>query len=69
MTPALLAQIVALIVQFGPLAVNKFLELDGIRNLGPEEKVNVANLIAAAHASNADTIATVEAWKQANGLV
>lgn len=68
MNQTLLEQIVLLIVQLGPLAVEKFLKLEGILNLGPDEKQNIANLIAASTAADQDTIDRVAAWNKAHGL-
>ena len=68
MNPQLIAEIVALIVQLGPLGVDLFVKLEGLLNLGPDEKQNIANAIAAANAADADTIARVSAWMSANGF-
>ena len=69
MNPNLLQLIISLIVQLGPLAVEEFLKVEAALNLTPDEKVNVANAIASAHSSNADTIAKISAWMAANGMV
>lgn len=68
MTAALLAEILGYIIQLGPIALDGFLKLEGILNLSSDEKQNVANAIASANASDADTIAVVDAFKQAHGL-
>jgi L-cysteine desulfidase len=68
MTPQLIEEIVALIVQLGPLAVDLFVKLEGLLNLGPDEKKNIANAIAAAQAADQDTINRVAAWMKANGF-
>lgn len=68
MTPELIASIASLIAQLGPLAVELFVKLEGLMNLGPDEKQNIANAIASADQADADTIAAVDAWKKANGL-
>lgn len=68
MTPQLLTEIVALILQLGPVVLDAFLKLPALLNLGPDEKQNVANAIAAANASDADTLALVDAWKKEHGL-
>lgn len=69
MTPALLMQIVAFVVQLGPVVLADFLKLEGILTLGPDEKQNVANAIASAASADADTIALVDAWKNEHGIV
>lgn len=68
MTPQLLEEIVALIVQLGPLAFDLFVKLEGLLNLGPDEKQNIANAIAAANKADQDTIGRVTAWMAANGF-
>jgi hypothetical protein len=68
MTPQLIEEIVALIVQLGPLAVDLFVKLEGLLNLGPDEKKNIANAIAAAQAADQDTINRVADWMKANGF-
>lgn len=68
MNPTLLSEIVALILQLGPLAVDLFVKLEPLLNLGPNEKQNIANAITAANAADADTINRVAAWMQANGF-
>jgi hypothetical protein len=68
MTPQLIEEIVALIVQLGPLAVDLFVKLEGLLNLGPDEKKNIANAIAASNAADEDTLARVAAWMKANGF-
>lgn len=68
LTPDLIAEIVALILQIGPLAIDFFEKLQPLLNLGPDEKANIANAIAASNAADADTIARVAAWMKANGL-
>ena len=68
LTAGLVEEIVALIVQLGPLAVDLFLKLEGLLNLTPDEKQNIANAIAAANQADAQTIRKVTAWMQANGF-
>jgi len=68
MNPQLIEEIVALIVQLGPLGMQLFLKLEGLLNLGPDEKQNIANAIAAANQADAETIAHVNAWMAANGF-
>lgn len=62
------AAIAALIIQLGPVALQMFLALESRLNLGPDEKQNIANELAAANSSDADTIARVNAWMLANGF-
>jgi hypothetical protein len=68
MTPQLITEIVTLILQLGPLGVDLFLKLEGLLNLTPDEKANIANAIAAANTADNDTIARVSAWMSANGF-
>jgi hypothetical protein len=68
MNPQLLEEIIALIVQLGPLAVDLFVKLEGLLNLTPDEKKNIANAIAASTAADVDTIARVTEWMTANGF-
>ncbi len=68
MNPQLIEEIVALVVQLGPLAVDLFVKLEGLMNLGPDEKKNIANAIAAAQAADQDTVNRVTAWMKANGF-
>lgn len=68
MTPALIAAIAELIATLGPLGLKLFLTLESQLNLGPDEKTNVANAIAAANAASDDTIAAVADWMKANGF-
>jgi hypothetical protein len=68
MNPQLLEEIIALIVQLGPLAVDLFVKLEGLLNLTPDEKKNIANAIAASTAADQDTIARVAAWMKTNGF-
>lgn len=62
------AQIATLLIQLGPVALQFFLAIEDRLNLGPDEKANIANAIAASNAADADTIARVSAWMQANGF-
>jgi hypothetical protein len=61
--------IIALITQLGPIAAQTFLALESRLNLTSDEKTNIANAIAAANASDQDTIARVTAWMAANNMV
>lgn len=64
----LVEEIVTLVLQLGPLAVTLISKLEALGTLGPDEKVNIANAIAAANAANQDTINNVATWMQANGF-
>lgn len=68
MNPQLLSEIVALIVQLGPLAVDLIIKLESLLNLGPNEKQNIAAAIAASQQADTDTINRVVAWMKANGF-
>jgi hypothetical protein len=63
-----IAAIIALITQIGPLGVQLFLALEARMNLGPDEKLNIANALAAADAADQATINSVAAWMLANGF-
>lgn len=67
MNPQLLTEIVALILQLGPLGIQLFAKLDPLLNIGPDEKANIANAIAASNSADQDTINHVAAWMLANG--
>lgn len=68
MTPALIAEIASLIAQLGPLGLSLFTKLEGVLNLGPDEKANIANAIAAADSADQNVLNAVAAWMQANGF-
>lgn len=68
MNPALIVEIASLIATIGPLGMQLFVKLEGLLNLGPDEKANIANAIAAANASDQDVLNSVSAWMQANGF-
>lgn len=68
MNPQLLQEIVTLILQLGPLGVSLFMKLEGLMTLGPDEKANIANAIAASNAADQDTLNRVAAWMSANGF-
>lgn len=68
MTPQLIEEIVTLIVQLGPLAMDLFIKLEGLLNLGPDEKQNIANAIAASDKADQSTIDRAAAWMAANGF-
>jgi L-cysteine desulfidase len=68
LNPQLLSEIVALILQLGPLAVDLVVKLEGLLNLGPDEKANIANAIAASNKADQDTMNKVAAWMSANGF-
>jgi hypothetical protein len=62
------AQIAALIIQLGPVALQFFLAIEDRMNLSSDEKQNIANAIAAANVSDADTLSRVSTWMAANGF-
>jgi hypothetical protein len=64
--PRLLEEIVALVLQLGPLAVDLIVKMESLFNIGPDEKTNIANAILAANNADQDTIARVNAWLAAN---
>jgi hypothetical protein len=66
--PQLIDEIVALIAQGGPVVLELFLKLESLLNLGPDEKQNIANAIAASNAADQDTIARVTKWMADNGM-
>lgn len=68
MNPALIEAIATLIAEIGPLGMQLFLKLEGLLNLGPDEKTNIANAIAAANAADADVVNAVAQWMAANGF-
>lgn len=65
MTAAAIAQLIA---ELGPIALQFFLAIESRLNLGPDEKQNIANAIAAANAADQDVINRVGAWMAANGF-
>lgn len=67
MTSELLQEIITLILQIGPLGVQLFLKLASQMNLGPDEKQNIADAIAASDNADQATIDSVAAWLKANG--
>jgi hypothetical protein len=68
MNPALISEIVALITQLGPLGFALFTKLESVMNLGPNEKQNIANAIAASNAADQETINHVAAWMASQGF-
>ena len=68
MNPATIAEIIQLITAIGPLGVQLFLKLEASLNLGPDEKQNIANAIAAANTADDATTAAVTKWMAANGF-
>jgi len=69
LNPQLIQEIAALVLQLGPLAVDLIVKLEGLLNLGPDEKANIANAIASAEKADQDTITRVADWMAANGYV
>lgn len=68
MNPALIAEIVSLVAQLGPVAITLIQKIESIGNLGPDEKANIANAIAQAESTDQQTINNVAAWMAANGF-
>ena len=62
----LINEIVSLVVQLGPLGFELWTKLEPLLNLGPDEKQNIANAIAASDAADNDTIARAQAWLEAH---
>jgi hypothetical protein len=65
MNPQMIEEIAALIVEGGQLAFALFLKLEPLLNIGPDEKQNIANAIAASNKADADTIARAADWMHA----
>lgn len=66
MNPQLVEEIAALVLQLGPLAVDLIVKMEGLFNIGPDEKTNIANAILASNSADQETIARVQAWQAAN---
>ncbi len=69
MNPALIEELVSLILQLGPLALNMFLKLEPLLNITTDEKANIANAIASSNKADQDTINAVAAWMATHGFV
>jgi hypothetical protein len=65
MNAQLIEEIAALIVEGGQLAFALFLKLEPLLNIGPDEKQNIANAIAASNKADEDTIARAAEWMKA----
>jgi len=63
-----IAEITALILQLGPVALEFFIKIESLLNLGPDDKANIANALAAANTSNQDTLNKIGAWMSSNGF-
>lgn len=61
-------EIIELILSLGPQAANLFFQIEGLLNLGPDEKQNIATALAASNTADAATISSASAWLKANGL-
>jgi len=61
-----IADIANLIAQIGPQAIELVIKLEALLNLGPDEKQNIANAVAASNAADQDTIARAKAWAAAH---
>lgn len=62
MNANLIEEIAALIVEGGQLAFSLYLKLEPLLNLGPDEKQNIANAIAASNKADAETIGRAKQW-------
>ncbi len=60
------AAIIAAILQGGPLVLEFWLKIESLVNLGPDEKTNIANAIAASDAADDEMKARATAWLAAN---
>ena len=60
------AAIIAAILQGGPLVLDFWFKIEHLVNLGPDEKTNIANAIAASDASDDEGKARAQAWLLAN---
>jgi hypothetical protein len=65
-TAELINEIVALILSGGAVVMDFYLKIEPLLNLGPDEKQNIANAVAASNAADEDTIAFVKAWNEAH---
>jgi len=64
----LVEEVIALILQIGPLGVQLFLKLESSLNLGPDDKKNIANAIVAANQADQATIKAVSDWMASQGF-
>jgi hypothetical protein len=62
----MIAAIIALITEIGPLGIQLFDTLKGSLTLGPDEQQNIINAVAASQTADAATIAAAQAWLAAN---
>ena len=60
--------IIALLLQLGPSAVDLWFKIESLVNLGPDEKQNIANALAASDQADIATKASAAAWLTANGF-
>ena len=60
------AEIIAAILQGGPLVLEFWLKIESLVNLGPDEKTNIANAISASDAADDEMKARADAWLAAN---
>ena len=56
------AQLVALIVGGGQVAIDLFLKMAALMNLGPDIQQNILNLVKQSDAVDDDTIARADQW-------
>jgi hypothetical protein len=64
----LAAEIISLIEAGGTLALDLYLKLEQIAQLGPDEQANIAAQISTALAIDEDTKARIDDWKKQHGL-
>lgn len=62
----MIASIIALLVQIGPLGIQLFDTLKGSLTLGPDEQQNIMNGVAAAENADSATVSAAQAWLTAN---
>lgn len=60
------AAIIAAILQGGPLVLDFYLKIEHLLNLGPDEKQNILNEVAASDQADEDTKARAKAWLDAH---
>lgn len=61
------AEIVQLLLTLGPQAVDLWFKIENLINLGPDEKQNIANALAAADAADEATKTAATSWLVTNG--
>lgn len=64
----MIAAIIALVTQLGPLGLQVYSQIESRLNLSADEKQNIADAIAAANLADDATIAGANDWLTANGF-